>query len=428
MLSCQDLEDKAKLCALKEFAAVSKTPAFLSLTKDQLITLVSSDDLNATEEVVYTAVMTWINHDTRMRKKEMRELMELVRFPFMDKLYFLENVESDDAVRKSCQDIMNETHKFHLFPGEVQSPRTLPRCPSGWIEEVVIIGGIKKQGTSENNHTDYDHCISTHDGHRLLSFLPSMLEADSVPVPVFAAATLGTNDIIFSSGTDVFLFMPEVRWNHGLTRLSYMRIERYDHKLAVSHGKVYAIGGRNDVMPASASVEVYDRRENFWNEDVSLPQPRYNHAVAVLDGNIYVMGGYDAEKKLTSTVYRFKPGDSEWQKQKDMPVRGACITAVALNGNIYVAGLRSKVLCFKPGECGGAWSIAANTGVGRFCGMTVYAGKIHIYGGYNKGKGTRDILCLDPETRTLNHVGYMSKGLFAHACVTTLNYRSYMVD
>ncbi|XP_066264728.1 kelch-like protein 24 [Branchiostoma lanceolatum] len=423
MLSCPDLEDKARMCALKEFAAVSKTPAFLSLTKDQLTTLVSSDDLIATEEVVYEAVMTWINHDTRKRRKEMRELMELVRFPFMDKMYFLENVENDDAVRKSCLDIVKETHKFYLFPGEVQSPRTRPRPASGWREEVVTIGGIRKQQTGGNNRTEYDRCISS--GYRLLSFLPRKYQNDSVKAPVFAAATLGTSDIIFSSGRDVFLYLRElVSWGHGLTALSNMNTERHDHKLAVSHGKVYAIGGRNDDMPALTSVEVYDRRENYWKEGVALPQARYNHAVAVLDGNIYVMGGYDAEKKLTSTVYRFKPGDSEWQPQKDMPVRGACITAVALNGNIYVAGLRSKVLCFKPGECGGAWSIAANTGVGRFCGMAVFAGTIRIYGGYNKGKGSRDIWCLDPETRSLNHVGYMNKGLFSQACVTTLNYRS----
>ncbi|XP_066267781.1 kelch-like protein 24 [Branchiostoma lanceolatum] len=428
MLSCPNLEDKAKLCALKEFAAVSKTPAFLSLTKDQLVTLVSSDDLNATEEVVYEAVMTWINHDTRKRKKEMRELMELVRFPFMDKLYFLENVENNDAVRKSCHDIVKETHKFHLFPGEVKSPRTRPRPASGWREEVVTIGGIRKQQTGENSHTSYNRCITSHRGWGLMSGLPSHFKFDGEEAPVFAAATLGTSDIIFSSGIDVFLFHSSSRSTTNCFELDQMKTKRHDHKLAVSHGKVYAIGGRNDNMPTLASVEVYDQREKCWKEGDALPQPRYSHAVAVLDGNIYVIGGYDAEKKLTSTVYCFKPGDSEWEQQKDMPVRGACITAAALNGNIYVAGLRSKVLCFKPGECGGAWSIAANTGVGRFCGMAAFAGKIQINGGYDKGKGSRDIWCLDPETRSLNHVGYMSTGLFSHACVTTLNYRPERIE
>ncbi|XP_066295436.1 kelch-like protein 24 isoform X2 [Branchiostoma lanceolatum] len=412
MLSCPDLEKKASFWAMEEFEAVCKMPGFLSISKEHLITLVSSDNLIASEETVYTAVMAWINHDTRKRKKEMRELMELVRFPFMDRMYFLENVESNDALRKSCQDIFKETRRYQLFPGEVQSPRTRPRSVSGWMEAVVIIGGIKKE---EIGHTVYNHTIAMLNGYHRMAGLTT----DSVPV--FAAAALGTSDIILSSGKHVLVYQSQLG-GEGFSGLHEMETERHDHNLAVLQGKVYAIGGRNDIMPALASVEVYDRRENYWKKGVALPQARYNHAVAVLDGNIYVMGGYDAEKKLTSTVYRFKPGDSQWHPQKDMPVRGACITAAALNGKIYVAGLHSKVLCFKPGECGGAWSIAANTGVGRFCGMAVYAGKIHIYGGYDKGCGSRDIVCLDPETRSLNHVARIKHGLFAHACVTILRY------
>ncbi|XP_078583963.1 kelch-like protein 24 [Branchiostoma floridae x Branchiostoma japonicum] len=420
MLSCPELEDKARVYAMKEFVEVSKMPALLSLTKDQLVALISSDKLEAREEVVYTAVLAWINHDTRKRKKEMRELMELVRFPFMDKLYFLETVETNDAIRKSCQDIVMEAHKFHLFPGEVQSLRTIPRRASDWRETVLLIGGIRTQGTGEDNPTVYKQhlVISTAHGYRYLAWI----DLEGV-VPVFAATTLGTDNVIFSSGKYVFMYQAEV----GLTltscdRLDDMNTGRHDHKLAVAYGKVYAIGGRNDGVSALASVEVYDSRQKYWTEGIPLPQSRYNHAVAVLDGNIYVIGGYDAERKLTSTVYRFQPGDSQWHPQKDMPVRGACISAATLNGNIYVAGLRSKVLCFKPSECGGAWSIAANTGVGKFCGMTVFAGKICIYGGYDKGKGRQDVMCLDPETRSLNHVGYMDMGLFSHACVTILNY------
>ncbi|XP_019630995.1 PREDICTED: kelch-like protein 24 [Branchiostoma belcheri] len=202
-----------------------------------------------------------------------------------------------------------------------------------------------------------------------------------------------------------------------------MNTERYDHSLAVLNGKVYAVGGKNDTIPALTSVEVYNRRENVWEEGVALPQARCKYAIAVLDGCIYVIGGYDADQKQTSTVYRLKPGDSHWQPQKDMPVRGAGIAAAALNGNIYVAGLRSKVMCFKPSECGGSWSVAANTGVGRLCGMAVCNGRILIYGGYDNGNGSKDVMCLIPKHQSLARIGCMKQGLFAHACVTILRYK-----
>ncbi|XP_066285752.1 kelch-like protein 24a [Branchiostoma lanceolatum] len=159
--------------------------------------LISSDDLNATEETVYMAVMKWINHDTRTRKKEMKELMELVRFPFMDRMYFLEKVETNNAVCKSCPDIVMETRRYQLFPGEVQSPRTRPRRASGLREAVVAIGG---------RGSDFG----------------------------FAVAVLGTSDIVVSVGRSstkaVWLYHVEL---DSWARRAPMNVSRSFHKLAV---------------------------------------------------------------------------------------------------------------------------------------------------------------------------------------------------
>ncbi|XP_066280357.1 kelch-like protein 24 [Branchiostoma lanceolatum] len=417
MLSCPDLEKKARLCALKEFKAASKTPEFLSLTKDQLVTFISSDDLNASEETVYTAVMTWINHETRKRKKEMKELMGLVRFPFMDKLFFLENVESNDTVRKSCQDIVTETLKYQLFPGEVQSPRTRPRRASGLKEAVVVIGGIEKVvRTGEKLHPVYSHFLTMTDS--MEPSTSSWIHMTRIDKSTNNAVVLGTSDIIVSFGKEVWLYQPEL---NSWSQLAHMSIERIGHRLTVLQGKVYAIGGRNGTLPLT-SVEVYDRRQNKWTEGEPLQQPRHSHAVAVLDGSIYVIGGYDSEDKRTSTVYRCSPGDSQWKTQRDMPEVAGTPTASVLNGNIYVAAPRFCIFCFKPGEDGGLWSKVAS-GVPLFCGMTVFGGKIYIYGGINDNgnlHGSTAVLCLDVETQSLNHVGTMSKALVKHACVTIL--------
>ncbi|XP_066274185.1 kelch-like protein 24a [Branchiostoma lanceolatum] len=435
VLSCPDLEKNARLCALKEFAAVSKTPEFLSLTKDQLVMLISSDDLNASEETVYTAVMTWINHDTRKRKKEMRELMEPVRFPFMDKLYFLENVERNEVVRKSCQDILTEAHRCQHFPGEVQSPRTRPRRISGLREAVVVIGGTVDGGTFNGDDSEYNDTITmTYSAEPTKSSWTTMRktvdfnpEVDPVPV-----AVLGSSEIVMAfDGRCVRLYQPERDSWFNLARMNH--VKRIDHQLAVLYGKVYAIGGREYYIPLS-SVEVYDRSQHKWTEGVPLPQARHQHAVAVLDGSIYVMGGYEEtsdETRETSTVYRFSPGDSQWQSMSDMPMKGAHISASALNGSIYaITGKPAQVLCsYTPGDDGGVWTIVAS-GIRESCGMTVFRGKIYILGGKEGGqegdeesdKGSSEVVCFDPETRSLESVGTMANGLFDHACVTILKY------
>ncbi|XP_035696443.1 kelch-like protein 24 [Branchiostoma floridae] len=418
MLSCPDLEKKASSCALEEFETVSKTPEILSLTKDQLKTLISSDDLKASEETVYTAVMAWIDHDHEQRKEEMRELMELVRFPFMDKMHFLKNVQTNKAVCTSCQDIVTETLTYQLFPEEVQSPRTRPRRASGLREAVVVMAGKRRRG---NTFDDFSKSITmTYSTEPTsTSWIPlTEMKHYAVCVPV---AVLGTSDIIISVGKEVLLYQSEL---NSWSSLAEMNTTRYRNKLAVLHGKVYSIGGNMNGFsgPTLASVEVYDRSQNKWTAGVPLPQPRCQHAAVVLDGSIYVMGGMDGEQKSTSAVYCFSPGDLQWRSLQDMPGKDKYVTATVLNGSIY-AGLGSHIFCFTPGKDSGIWSVVAS-GIPFYFGMTVFGGKVYIYGGCNKNKDsvTQNVLCLDPETQSLNRVGSMPTGLYGHTCVTILKY------
>ncbi|XP_035678505.1 kelch-like protein 24 [Branchiostoma floridae] len=420
LLSCQDLEIRARLYALKEFATLSKTPKFLSSTKAQLITLISSDDLNATEETVYTAVMTWINHNTDERNKDMKELMELVRFPFMDKQYFFENVEMNEEIKKSCQDIMTEARRCQHFPREIESPRTRPRHASGLREAVVVIGWTIED---ENSLSKSSYITMTCDAEPTSSSWidmteqPEGFEGDSEnPIPV---AVLGTSDILISDQQNVWLYQLEL---NSWSRLAQMNLERYDHRMAVLYGKLYAIGGSGTDRDNTAlsSVEVYDRRQNKWTKGVPLPQPKIQHAVAVLDSSIYVMGGFD-ESELTATMYRFSPGDSQWQSMRDIPGVAKYVTATVLNGHIYLAGVQSSIYCFRPSESGGVWSKVVS-GVLMDCGMTVLKGKVYIYGGYDTttGEESTDVMCLDPETQSLSHVGNMAKNVYHISCITVL--------
>ncbi|XP_035681516.1 kelch-like protein 24 [Branchiostoma floridae] len=425
MLSCPDLEKRAWTFVMRRFAAVSTTPDFLYLTKEQLVKLISSDDLNASEEVIYKAVTAWINHDTRKRKREMKELMELIRFPFMDRLYFMENVESNDAVRKACQDIVTETRKYQLFPGEVQSPRTRPRRASGLRETVVVIGGTELQETGPTNAI-----MTTTVTNPSESSWTVMTRMKRNGDSGFAVAVLGKSDIIVSTGTsfakDVWLYQPEL---DSWSRLAKMIRDRCYHKLAVVQGKVYAIGGQESGIPQSR-LEVYDRNQNKWTEGIPLPEPRYGHAAVVLDGRIYVMGGFDADGEATSTAYRFTPGDDKWTTMENMPAVGGHVTAAVLKGSIYVAGLQAGMMYrlvpkedqwISWGRTGPGWGVyKLQAPVKSMCGMTAYQGKIYIFGGKTESGGSKQVTCYDPETKVFRNAGNMPKALYGHACVTIL--------
>ncbi|XP_078589156.1 kelch-like protein 24 [Branchiostoma floridae x Branchiostoma japonicum] len=425
MLMNHHLETSALSYVLKEFTAVNETPDFLDLTKELLITLISSDELNASEETVYASVLKWIKHAPRKRKKEMRELMELVRFPWIDKMYFIEKVQTDKTLCKCCQDIVSEALKCQAFPGEVQSPRTRPRRVSGVREAVVVIGGTEKSGRGQGNPPVYSNAIMmTHSSTPSSTTWLSMTTMKRSNDFGFAVAVLGTSDIIVSfgglNGNNVWLYHAGL---DSWCELAPMNTARDYHKLAVVQGKVYAIGGRSKYNPlhVTTGVEVYDRSLNKWTEGFPLPQPRFLHAIAVLDGSIYVIGGRGADNLTTCTVYRFNPGEDQWHSAREMPETepNSFVTASVLNDCIYVAGLPSKVLCYRPQE--DLWTVVANTGTGPSCGMAVFGGEIYIYGGSdNTNNGIAKVLQLNPEDKSLKQVGTMPKGLFEHVCVTIL--------
>lgn len=124
------LLDKSRRLLLESFAEVSQHEEFLDMPKGDLLEHLSSDLLAvAREETVYEAVMRWVRHDVDAREGALPELLELVRIPLLDPIYFVENVEVDQLILKSkkCFPLLQEARKFHIFGNEISTPRTRPR-------------------------------------------------------------------------------------------------------------------------------------------------------------------------------------------------------------------------------------------------------------------------------------------------------------
>lgn len=63
---------------------VCKNQEFYQLSSDQLANLLKSDDLNVTsEEDVFNALMSWIQHDAATREKSIPDLLALIRLPLL---------------------------------------------------------------------------------------------------------------------------------------------------------------------------------------------------------------------------------------------------------------------------------------------------------------------------------------------------------
>ena len=77
--------------------------------------------------------------------------------------------------------------------------------------------------------------------------------------------------------------------------------------VAVLDKKIYVTGGYDDGLPVS-SCDVYDTDTNTWSQVPSMNIGRHGHSLVSLHGRLYAIGGYND----VDSVEVFTPGDDNW--------------------------------------------------------------------------------------------------------------------
>ena len=146
--SCKELQSISNRFALDNFPAVVTTDEFVSISFEDLQSLVSSDNLNVTnEECVYQAVLRWIKYDLNGRKAFLGQLLQHVRLPLTTR-HFLLNCVSEEPLIHSNQlgkDLLIEAMKYHLSPecrvSSKSNVRMKERKPAGLDSYIFAVGG-----------------------------------------------------------------------------------------------------------------------------------------------------------------------------------------------------------------------------------------------------------------------------------------------
>lgn len=118
---------------------------------------------------------------------------------------------------------------------------------------------------------------------------------------------------------------------------------RQEHGVAELGGRLYVVGGMNNVGITLDSVMAYDIAADQWSEVAPLPQPIHHPGVAAAGGKLYVLGGFNLLTPAfiaLGDVYEYDPSTNVWTARAGMPAgseRGAAAVAT-IDGLIYVAG------------------------------------------------------------------------------------------
>lgn len=145
--SCRDLLRVADLFAQHNFQEVIDSEEFLLLPVDQLVDILSSDELNVkSEEQVYFAVIGWMKHNINERRAYLPQILQHVRLPLLGPKFLVGVVGADIHIKsdETCRDLVDEAKNYLLLPEQrllMQGPRTRPRKPTKCTEVIFAVGG-----------------------------------------------------------------------------------------------------------------------------------------------------------------------------------------------------------------------------------------------------------------------------------------------
>ncbi|VDN24649.1 unnamed protein product, partial [Gongylonema pulchrum] len=273
-----------EICAARKvFQEVSRNEEFILLPLNQLIDLISSEELNVhSEETVFRAVL------------------EHVRLPLCPAKFLVSVVSEDPLVKTDaqCRDLVDEAKNYLLLPLEranMQGPRTRSRKPVPYGEVLYAVGGWCSGDAIAsvermNSRTGEWHCVTPMSKRRCgvgVAVLDNLLYA------------VGGHDGQ-SYLNSVERYDPAIhQWSSDVAPTSTCRTSV---GVAMLGGLLYAVGGQDGVSCLNF-VERYDAHRNEWSKVAPMSTRRLGVSVSVLNGCLYAVGGSDGQNPL-NTVER----------------------------------------------------------------------------------------------------------------------------
>ncbi|KAF4790876.1 Kelch-like protein 3 [Turdus rufiventris] len=399
--ACTELLQQANAYAEQHFPEVMLGEEFLSLSLDQVCSLISSDKLTvSSEEKVFEAVISWINYEKESRLEHMAKLMEHVRLPLLPRDYLVQTVEEEALIKNNntCKDFLIEAMKYHLLPLDqrqlIKNPRTKPRTPVSLPKVMIVVGGQAPKAIRSVECYDFEE-----ERWDQVAELPSRRCRAGV---VFMAGSVyavgGFNGSLRVRTVDVYDGVKD-QW----TSIASMQERRSTLGAAVLNDLLYAVGGF-DGSTGLASVEAYSYKTNEWFFVAPMNTRRSSVGVGVVEGKLYAVGGYDgASRQCLSTVEQYNPATNEWTYVADMSTRRSGAGVGVLSGLLYATGghdgplVRKSVEVYDPGT--NTWKQVADMNMcRRNAGVCAVNGLLYVVGGDDGSCNLASVEFYNPST------------------------------
>ncbi|XP_071649675.1 kelch-like protein 5 [Temnothorax longispinosus] len=389
---CSELVEYAHAYITKHFMEVTKNQEFLLLSANEVVKLLEFEDLNVpSEETIFHALVTWLEHDPENRSKDASKLLGLVKLSLLSPAFIADNIVSNEMFKdqRMAQELVIEAFMYHLLPERrslLQTGRTKPRKATmgtllaigcmGYYEGAPFVDAFSLHGNAWRSLDEFcdkrwssvsrisrefksdavvvDKKLICALGYRVECFdfstlTWSTLPPMNVPRQSFGVAVLG--GLLYAVGGHVGCwerYLNNVdRWDPGTGRWSLicpMSVQRSGFGVAVLNDKLYAVGGR-DISFCLNTVECYDPHTNKWTPCAPMSKRRCGVGVGVVNGCLYALGGYDDDGSLGNPeisifdcVERYDPKTDTWTMVAPMSVPRSRVGVCVLGDRLMAVG------------------------------------------------------------------------------------------
>ena len=422
----QDLRDAAQLHVLNNFGHVSRTDEFLNLSVEQLLAVMSSDNLVAREDEVYESLVRWTKHSLDTRKQHFATLFPHIRLIYLARYYLLNEVEVESLVQENldCKHSVEAAKEFfsssQLTKGvnvSVCQPRSCQNgilITGGWQEDSTITASTKLFIPTFNKCFDLCPMVAPRKNHGI-SVCESML---------YVVGGSSNEDRALRS---VEFYDPK---SDSWASARSLATEVSGVSVATLAGYLYAVGGCDGNGKPVAIVQRYSPRLNKWQYITPMNSSRMRHSV-VVSTYLYSFGGYGSDDyRPLNSAEMYDPGSNSWFNITPMFQKRSDACAAGIGHKIYIMGgehiLEYPIkldMCEIYEPATNTWSSMTPLQIPRsHAGVAVIGNQIYVLGGINlESREIRDVECYDIEQKEWKVVWQLPVGVEGLAsCMITV--------
>ncbi|KAM9335539.1 kelch-like protein 33 [Symphorus nematophorus] len=411
---------------LAHFQCISAGEKFKDLPCSLLSKLVATDSLCVESEiVVFRAVVSWVEDNTKERLPALPGLLHRVRFPLLSYSELQEALSCSLLCRSSRARESLEVLQS-LLEGNYRGPECRPRTPN---QVLVLVCGdtVDDEFMKRVPSQTLWFAQKFHRGPGLIRTIEWRPFAKLPEPPRFRhSVCLLYNKLYVLGGRKYYgaldilkstlrFDLSQCKWE----RLPDMLCQRDYFSAVCMDGKIFALGGNCDDSQYLDAVEYYTPEENAWRWAHPLETAVCGHAAAVLDGQIYVSGGCDSHQCCLSSMWHYHPsrGCSTRAPMTVGAGRAGHIMLAMGRGLVVAGGLQplwigfgDQLLCELYDPTHDSWStIPALPRPHLSPGATVLDGRLYVVGGssVNTARDTKWVHRYDPIEGCWENLGAM---------------------